>query len=168
MFLTQRTIAISLLICFFATTRATRFREDVKRRFEANFKAGGQRNWLQIVCNLGIANVATLALLISSGFATEAEVDFTRDYDRSWYLLAALGAISCALGDTLSSELGPVLAEDVEPMLITTFQTGEAFNFFFIKLTFPFQFRKVQMAASPWEVFSPQPSVAFSLASPPG
>lgn len=110
-------------------TRATRFREDVKRRFEVNFKVGGQRNWLQIVCNLGVANVATLALLITAGVAAEAEVDFTKDYNRSWYLLAALGAISCALGDTLSSELGPVIAEDVEPMLITTFQTGKCFCF---------------------------------------
>lgn len=131
MFLTQRTIAIALLVCFFATTRATRFREDLKRRFEANFKAGGQRDWLQIVCNLGVANSATLLLLITSGAGAEAEVNFTGggggdDYRRSWCLLAALGAISCALGDTLSSELGPVLGpEDAQPVLITSFRTGK-------------------------------------------
>ena len=125
MFLTHYTIAISLLITFFATTRATRFGDTVKSRFEANFKVGGQRDWLQIVCNLGIANIAVLLMLMTAGVGAEAEIDFTTNYTRSWLLVGALGAISCALGDTLSSELGPVLAEDVEPVLITSLRTGE-------------------------------------------
>ena len=28
--------------------KATKFKQDIKKRFESDFKEGGQRNWLQV------------------------------------------------------------------------------------------------------------------------
>lgn len=117
MVLSSYSITISLLLCFLGTSKATKFRQQIKSSFECNFKEDGQRNWIQIICNLGVANFATLLRLLMFG-AGEYAIDFEGQFWNSCLLLAALTAISCALGDTLSSELGSVMAD--EPLLITT------------------------------------------------
>ena len=120
MLISNFTVFVALLVCFFATTRATVYREDIKSQFEANFKKGGQRDWMQIVCNLGVPSLIVLIRLIKFGVSNEMEMNFHDYYWQSWLLVSALGGISCALGDTLSSELGSVMAGDVDPLLITT------------------------------------------------
>ena len=45
----------SLLFFFISSSKATKYRQDVKKNFEEDFKEGGQRNWLQvtgILCNI--------------------------------------------------------------------------------------------------------------------
>lgn len=113
---------IALITCYLAASKATRFGEDIKRQFEPNFKNGGQRNWIQVISNLGAANIALLLRLIWFGVG-EIRLDFlhSENYWNSWLLLSSLISISAALGDTFSSELGPVFSgPNTEPLLITT------------------------------------------------
>ena len=127
MFLANVIVGISLLLCYLATNKATRYRGDIKSQFEAEFKKGGQRNWVQIVSNLGVANLFVLIQILLCGVG-EYSVDFHHHsdslatnsqitYRRSYFLIGALSAISAALGDTLSSELGPVWSSE-DPLLI--------------------------------------------------
>ena len=39
---------LCLLAFFVSSSKVTKFRADVKKKFEADFKEGGQRNWLQV------------------------------------------------------------------------------------------------------------------------
>lgn len=119
MLISNYTVFVALLVCYVATNRATRYGSEIKNRFEANFKVGGQRNWLQIISNLGVANLCILIKLLKYGIG-DFEIDFQHRFFESMYLVASLGAISCATGDSMSSEIGPVLADGIDPMLITT------------------------------------------------
>ena len=41
-------ISLSSLIVFFtSSSKATKYKQEVKKTFESDFKEGGQRNWLQ-------------------------------------------------------------------------------------------------------------------------
>ncbi|OTF83092.1 hypothetical protein BLA29_005109 [Euroglyphus maynei] len=113
---------VAFITCYLATSKATRFGDDIKRQFEPNFKSGGQRNWIQVISNLGAANIALLLRLIWFGVG-EIRLDFlhSENYWNSWLLLSSLLSISAALGDTFSSELGPVFSgPNTQPLLITT------------------------------------------------
>nr|CAD7589473.1 unnamed protein product [Timema genevievae] len=112
---------VACLFTFFITSsRATKFRSGVKRRFEEEFKEGGQRNWLQVLCNSGMAMQLALLYLLDVG-CEERPIDFTRDYRSSWLGIGILGAFACCNGDTWASELGSVIGNK-DPFLITTFQ----------------------------------------------
>lgn len=113
---------ISLIICHFATSKATQAGENIKNKFESNFKSGGQRNWIQIVSNLGAANIAILIRFILYGSNEEClDLIYLDNYWNSWLLLSSLMSISAALGDTFSSELGPIFSDpNTDPLLITT------------------------------------------------
>lgn len=113
---------ISLIICHLATSKATHCGENIKNKFESNFKSGGQRNWIQIVSNLGSANIAILIRFILYGSNEEClDLIYSDNYWNSWLLLSSLMSISAALGDTFSSELGPILSDpNTDPLLITT------------------------------------------------
>nr|CAD7458432.1 unnamed protein product [Timema tahoe] len=112
---------VACLFAFFITSsRATKFRSGVKRRFEEEFKEGGQRNWLQVLCNSGMAMQLALLYLLDVG-CEERPIDFTRDYRSSWLGIGILGAFACSNGDTWASELGSVIGNK-DPFLITTFQ----------------------------------------------
>ena len=39
-------VQIFLYVFFFF--KATKFKQDIKKKFESDFKEGGQRNWLQV------------------------------------------------------------------------------------------------------------------------
>lgn len=112
-------VTVALFVCYITTSKATKFRDDLKRNFEVDFKEGGQRNWIQIVCNLGVACNFILLRLLYFG-SGEIEIDFSeqKKYWNSWLLVSSLSAISCALGDTLSSELGSVFCD--EPVSVIT------------------------------------------------
>nr|CAD7446565.1 unnamed protein product [Timema bartmani] len=81
---------------------------------------GGQRNWLQVLCNSGMAMQLALLYLLDVG-CEERPIDFTRDYRSSWLGIGILGAFACSNGDTWASELGSVIGNK-DPFLITTFQ----------------------------------------------
>jgi len=108
----------ALLAFFLSSSKATKFKQDIKKKFESDFKEGGQRNWLQVLCNGGMATELSLLYLLDVGSA-DLPVDFRHHYRASWLGMGILGALACCNGDTWASELGSVLSKD-EPILITT------------------------------------------------
>jgi len=112
---------LCLLAFFTSASKATKFKADVKQTFEMDFKEGGMRNWLQVLCNGGMALELSLLYLLDIGSA-DLPVDFRHNYRASWLGMAVLGAIACCNGDTWASELGAVLSRK-DPFLITTFES---------------------------------------------
>ncbi|XP_031093911.1 protein PGR [Ipomoea triloba] len=108
-----------LLLFFFTSSKLTRFGEDKKRKLDAEFKEGGQRNWIQVLFNSGIATV--LALISWKLIGSQ---DKCLDSNDSYLVTSLIGGIighyCCCNGDTWSSELG-ILSDD-QPRLITTFK----------------------------------------------
>ena len=81
---------------------------------------GGQRNWVQVFCNGGVATELSIIYMIESGIG-EKLIDFSGSYSSSWYGMAILGSLACCCGDTFASEFGSVIGKS-EPRLITTLQ----------------------------------------------
>ncbi|XP_046965640.1 transmembrane protein 19 [Vanessa cardui] len=109
-----------LLMFFISSSKVTHFRPHIKRKFEEDFKEGGQRNWIQVLCNGGMATQLGLLYLLDVG-ASERPIDFVNDYRASWLSIGVLGAFACCNGDTWASELGTVLSIS-DPVLITTWK----------------------------------------------
>ncbi|KAJ0266424.1 hypothetical protein HA466_0004370 [Hirschfeldia incana] len=105
------------LVVFLTSSKLTRVGEDKKRRIDVDFKEGGQRNWIQVLCNGGIASV----LVVIASTLTEWQ-DKCLDSKQSEIVTALIGGIighyACCNGDTWSSELG--VLSDAQPRLITT------------------------------------------------
>lgn len=106
-----------LFTFFFTSSKATKYRQDIKSKLDEDFKEGGQRNWLQVLCNGGMAMELSLLYLLDVG-SSDLPVDFRHHYRASWLGMGVLGAIACCNGDTWASELGTVLGNS-EPRLIT-------------------------------------------------
>ncbi|KAF3441955.1 hypothetical protein FNV43_RR15871 [Rhamnella rubrinervis] len=108
-----------LLVFFFTSSKLTKVGEEKKRRLEADFKEGGQRNWIQVVSNSGIATI----LVVIIWNVTELQ-DKCLDSKDSILVTSLIGGVighySCCNGDTWSSELG--ILSDAQPRLITTFK----------------------------------------------
>ncbi|KAK1128156.1 hypothetical protein K0M31_003643 [Melipona bicolor] len=94
--------SFSHVACLFAflvsSTKATKFRATEKKKIEADFKEGGQRNWVQILCNGGMATQLALLYLLDVGNA-EQPIDFDKYYRSSWLSVGILGAFACCNGD---------------------------------------------------------------------
>ncbi|KAL4563964.1 hypothetical protein LXL04_028013 [Taraxacum kok-saghyz] len=108
-----------LLAFFFTSSKLTKMGVDRKRTLDADFKEGGQRNWIQVLSNGGIASVLVIAFW---GLTTSQ--DTCLDSKNSYIITALVGGLighySCCNGDTWSSELG--VLSDETPRLITTFR----------------------------------------------
>ncbi|XP_063826302.1 transmembrane protein 19-like [Ostrinia nubilalis] len=112
---------LAALFTFFMTSsKATKLGSHIKKKIEEEFKEGGQRNWIQVLCNGGMATQLGLLYLLDVG-ASERPIDFVKDYRASWLSMGVLGVFACCNGDTWASELGTVLAK-TDPILITTFK----------------------------------------------
>ncbi|XP_061393808.1 transmembrane protein 19 isoform X2 [Musca vetustissima] len=111
----------SLAVFFFTSSRATKFRSHMKRKIEKDFKEGeGQRSWVQVLCNSGMATQLAILYLIDVG-SSERTIDFVRAYRASWLGIAVMAVFASCNGDTWASELGSVLSRS-DPYLITTFK----------------------------------------------
>ena len=57
------------LMAFFVTSsKATKYKQEIKKRIEGDaFKPGGQRNWIQVICNGGVALFMAVQYLHSIG-----------------------------------------------------------------------------------------------------
>lgn len=108
-----------LMVFFITSSRVTKFRSNIKKKIEEDFKEGGQRNWVQVLCNGGMATQLAIFYILDAGCG-EKPIDFVQDYRSSWLALGILGAFSCCNGDTWASEIGTVIGSR-QPYLITTF-----------------------------------------------
>lgn len=111
---------LAVLTTFFiSSSRATKFGSAKKKRLEEDFKGGeGRRNWVQVLCNAGMALQLAILYLMDCG-SGERPIDFSKNYRSSWLGIAVLSSFACCNGDTWASELGTVLARS-DPFLITT------------------------------------------------
>lgn len=104
---------------FFTSSKATKFGTNFKRKIESNFKGGeGRRNWIQVLCNAGMATQLALLYLLDCG-SGERAIDFQNQYRASWLSIGIMSSFACCNGDTWASELGTVLCSS-DPFLITT------------------------------------------------
>ncbi|XP_048423439.1 protein PGR-like isoform X3 [Pyrus x bretschneideri] len=94
-----------LLVFFFTSSKLTKVGEDKKRRVDADFREGGQRNWVQLLSNSGIASILVLVLGAKSGLQEKC-----LDSDDSFLVTSLVGGVighyACSNGDTWPSELG--------------------------------------------------------------
>ncbi|XP_050419993.1 transmembrane protein 19 [Adelges cooleyi] len=116
--LSSYTFLVCLLTFFVTSSRATKFRSKVKKQLEPDFKEGGQRNWVQVLCNGGMATQLALLYILDVGCG-ELPIDFDLKYRPSWLSIGILGAFASCNGDTWASELATVLDKGL-PILITT------------------------------------------------
>ncbi|KAM3965230.1 transmembrane protein 19 [Aphomia sociella] len=109
-----------LFTFFISSSKATKWRPHLKRKYDPDFKEGGQRNWIQVLCNGGMATQLGLLYLLDCG-ASERPIDFIKDYRASWLSMGVLGVFASCNGDTWASELGTVITNS-EPYLITSWK----------------------------------------------
>lgn len=110
----------ALILTFFYTSSAmTRYGETRKKAVEEDFKEGGQRNWIQVLCNSVIATVLVLLVGVKTNWQ-----DKCLDTKDSVIVTSTIGGIighyACCNGDTWSSEYG--VLSDAQPRLVTTFK----------------------------------------------
>ncbi|XP_028810850.1 transmembrane protein 19 [Denticeps clupeoides] len=110
----------SLFAFFMTSSKLTRWKGEIKKRIDPEYKEGGQRNWVQVFCNGGVPTELALLYMIEVG-PGEMPVDFGKQYSASWMCLSLLGALACSAGDTWASEVGPVLSKS-RPRLITNWR----------------------------------------------
>jgi len=118
--LTSYSFLACLMTFFVTSSKVTKFRSERKRKTEEDFKEGGQRTWIQVLSNGGMATQLAFLYILDSGCG-ERPVNFPRDYRASWLGLGVLGALACSNGDTWASELGTVFGR-AEPYLITSME----------------------------------------------
>jgi len=83
---------ISLATFFVTGSKVTKFRSAEKKKIEADFNEGSERNWLTIICNGGKATQLALLYLLNVG-SGERPIDFNKDYRSSWLSIGILGNI---------------------------------------------------------------------------
>lgn len=81
---------IALATFFVTGSKVTKFRSAEKKKIEANFKEGGQRNWIQVLCNGGMATQLALLYLLDVG-SGERPIDFDKEYRSSWLSVGIIG-----------------------------------------------------------------------------
>ncbi|XP_078075898.1 transmembrane protein 19 [Mustelus asterias] len=110
----------ALLTFFVSSSKLTKWKTEAKKHLDAEYKEGGQRNWIQVFCNGGVPTEIALLYMIESG-PGEIAIDFSKQYTASWMCLSLLGALACSSGDTWASEIGSVASKS-QPRLITTWE----------------------------------------------
>lgn len=110
----------ALLVFFFTSSKLTKWRGEIKKKFDSEYKEGGQRTWVQVFCNGGIPAELALLYMVENG-PGEIPIDFSKEYTASWMCLSLLGALACSAGDTWASEIAPVLSKS-SPRLITSWE----------------------------------------------
>ncbi|XP_021764494.1 protein PGR-like [Chenopodium quinoa] len=108
---------VLLLVFFFTSSKLTKVGAEKKRKSEADYKEGGQRNWIQVLFNSAISTALVVTIWKLVGLE-----DKCLDTRESTLITALLGGIighyCCCNGDTWSSEIG--VLSNAQPRLITT------------------------------------------------
>ncbi|NXR29075.1 TMM19 protein, partial [Cinclus mexicanus] len=87
----------SLFVFFVTSSKLTKWKKDKKKQIDSEYKEGGQRNWVQVFCNGGVATELALLYMIENG-PGEIPIDFSKEYTASWMCLSLLGALACSAG----------------------------------------------------------------------
>lgn len=115
--LSNYSFLVCLITFFVSSSKATKVRGHLKKKLEADFKEGnskkyvmstliykvkftlyyfilgGQRTWVQVLCNGGMATQLAFLYLLDVG-ASERPIDFLQDYRASWLTIGVLGKIT--------------------------------------------------------------------------
>ncbi|NXF43559.1 TMM19 protein, partial [Oceanites oceanicus] len=110
----------SLFVFFVTSSKLTKWKKEIKKQIDSEYKEGGQRNWVQVFCNGGVPTELAVLYMIENG-PGEIPIDFSKQYTASWMCLSLLGALACSAGDTWASEIGSVMSKS-KPRLITTWK----------------------------------------------
>ncbi|XP_039260359.2 transmembrane protein 19-like [Styela clava] len=112
----------SMIVFFLTSSKLTKFKADKKRVQEEDYKVGGSRNWIQVLCNGGFPSAMAILYMMDYGIG-ESPIKFSEHgfYVSSWLSVAVLGSISCACGDTWASEVGSVMGNG-STILVTTWK----------------------------------------------
>ena len=66
--ITRWSYLFSLMAFFITSSKATKYKQEIKKKIEGDeFKPGGQRNWVQVICNGGVALFMAVQYLHSVG-----------------------------------------------------------------------------------------------------
>lgn len=84
----------ALLAFYYFGSKASKFKGSQKQAFEADFRDGGQRNWIQVVCNGIVATQLALFYILEEG-CSEIIIDFTNKYTSSWLAIGVVSSLSC-------------------------------------------------------------------------
>ncbi|XP_028602889.2 transmembrane protein 19 isoform X1 [Podarcis muralis] len=109
----------AMFMFFITSSKLTKWKGEIKKQIDSEYKEGGQRTWVQVFCNGGVPAELALLYMIESG-PGEIPIDFSKQYTASWMCLSLLGALACCAGDTWASEIGTAMS--TEPRLITTWE----------------------------------------------
>lgn len=110
----------SLMTFFLSSSKLTKWRGNIKKQLDSEYKEGGQRNWVQVFCNGAVPTELALLYMIENG-PGEMPIDFSKQHTASWMCLSLLAALASSAGDTWASEVAPVLSKS-SPRLITTWE----------------------------------------------
>ena len=72
---------------------------------------GGQRNWVQVICNDEVAAFASALYLVEVAFG-ERPIDTARDFNASIFSMALIGSLACSCGDFWASEIDSVFSKN--------------------------------------------------------
>lgn len=119
---------IILILFYYTGSKLTKVKEDVKATLEADFKTGGQRDYIQVLANSLLATIVAVLFYLNVGEDSHVTFDYyfsdgifalTSAGNRAGYLWCLyLSHYACAAADTWASEIG-ILAKQ-RPILITT------------------------------------------------
>ncbi|XP_030334139.1 transmembrane protein 19 isoform X4 [Strigops habroptila] len=66
----------SLFVFFVTSSKLTKWKKDIKKQIDSEYKEGGQRNWLQVLCNGGVPTELAILYMIENGPGTNGGITF--------------------------------------------------------------------------------------------
>ncbi|EFJ52536.1 hypothetical protein VOLCADRAFT_44503, partial [Volvox carteri f. nagariensis] len=119
----------TLVAFFLSSSKLTSYKEELKEGLDENAKKGGQRTWVQVLCNGLVPTILAVVYGILAGCvdlplgpavaaASGPALEPWRAAALTGLMGGFLGYYACCCGDTWASELGPLSADT--PRLITT------------------------------------------------
>ncbi|KAJ1916256.1 galactokinase [Mycoemilia scoparia] len=111
----------TLLIFFISSSFWTKYGASIKKKIDADYVEGGQRNAAQVLCNGLIGTL--ISIYYQTQFDGMSPKDMTKEQNKLALLLmwANIGFYACCAADTWGSELGTL--SQSWPVLITSFKS---------------------------------------------
>jgi uncharacterized membrane protein len=121
-----------LIFFYYTGSKLTKVKEDVKAKLEDNYSKGGQRNYIQVLCNSILATLIALYYIYTIGeddhisfIKSEDDISYefgditiSKNILKSYLICLYVAHYACATADTWASELG--ILSRRKPRLVTT------------------------------------------------